>query len=61
VGAQTAEVLGNTLAICKRHYIHPRVLEAFAAGKLENVRAARAKRNGMSRIEVALAKFLSGG
>jgi DNA topoisomerase-1 len=60
VGAQTAEALGNTLAVCKRYYIHPRVLEAFAAGKLESARVARAKRNGMSRIEVALAKFLAG-
>jgi DNA topoisomerase-1 len=60
VGVQTAEVLGNTLAVCKRYYVHPKVLEAFAVGKLEHVRAARASRRGMSRVELALAKFLAG-
>ncbi len=57
VCAYTANVLGNTLAVCKRYYIHPRVVDAFASGKLGAVRAARA-RNGMSAVEVALARFL---
>jgi DNA topoisomerase-1 len=57
VCAQTASVLGNTLAVCKRYYIHPRVIEAFGAGKLAAVRNARA-RNRMSPVEVALARFL---
>ena len=60
VGVQTAEMLGNTLAVCKRYYIHPGVLEGFAAGKLEKLPKARGKLNGMSRIEAALAKFLAG-
>lgn len=53
----TANVLGNTLAVCKRYYIHPYVLESFAAGKLANVKCARA-RGPMTAVEVALARFL---
>jgi DNA topoisomerase-1 len=30
----TASELGNTLAICRRCYVHPRVVEAYASGKL---------------------------
>jgi DNA topoisomerase-1 len=55
----TAVVLGNTLAVCKRHYVHPRVLEAFAAGKLAGVRLGKRKsRSGLSAAEAALARFL---
>lgn len=57
VCSHTARVLGNTLAVCKRYYIHPRVIEAFAAGKLAAVRNARAK-NRLSAVEVAFARFL---
>jgi DNA topoisomerase-1 len=57
--ARTASLLGNTPAVCTRYYIHPRVIEAFAAGKLAAVRNARAK-NRMSAVEVALARFLEG-
>jgi DNA topoisomerase-1 len=56
----TAGVLGNTLAVCKRYYIHPRVLDAFAAGRLADVRAARRK-NHMSAVENTLARFLDTG
>ena len=61
VGVQTAEVLGNTLAVCKRYYIHPRrARSASPRASSRSARVARAKRNGMSRVEVALAKFLAG-
>src|SRR5690606_21636690 len=30
----TAAVLGNTLAVCKRYYIHPQVVAAFSAGEI---------------------------
>ena len=53
----TASVLGNTLAVCKRYYIHPRVIEAFAAGKLASAKRARA-RSRMTAVEVALLRFL---
>ena len=32
----TADVLGNTRAVARAHYIHPRVLDAFADGTLED-------------------------
>jgi DNA topoisomerase-1 len=54
----TALVLGNTLAVCKRHYIHPQVLEAFSAGKLARIRIGRRKSRGLSPAEAALARFL---
>lgn len=59
VGKQTAKVLGNTVAVCKRYYIHPRVIEAFAAGELAKLRSVRGKQQGLSRAEVALARFLA--
>ncbi len=57
VCTRTADVLGNTLAVCKRYYIHPRVIEAFAAGQLANVKRARARAR-MTSGEVALLRFL---
>ena len=30
----TAAELGNTVAICRKCYVHPRVLESYRAGKL---------------------------
>ena len=53
----TAGVLGNTLAVCRRYYIHPRVIEGFAAGKLATMKHARAK-GRMTSVEVALLRFL---
>lgn len=32
--AHVAQELGNTCAVCRKHYIHPAVLEAFIAGRL---------------------------
>jgi DNA topoisomerase-1 len=31
---QTAHILGNTPAVCRRAYIHPAVLESYLAGEL---------------------------
>jgi DNA topoisomerase-1 len=58
VARATALVLGNTLAVCKRHYVHPRVLEAFAAGKLARIQIGKRKSRGLSAAEAALARFL---
>ncbi len=57
VTRNTARVLGNTLAVCKRYYVHPRVIEAFAAGKLAKLGSRRVVR-GLSVPESALARFL---
>jgi DNA topoisomerase-1 len=33
---QSAALLGNTLAVCRRSYIHPQILTAFEAGTLSD-------------------------
>ena len=53
-----ALVLGNTLAVCKRHYVHPRVVEAFAAGKLPRIKTGKRHSRGLSPTEAALARLL---
>jgi DNA topoisomerase-1 len=42
----TAHRLGNTCAVCKKHYVHPMLYEAFCAGHLAHAReqAKRLKR-----------------
>jgi DNA topoisomerase-1 len=35
--AHVAEALGNTCAVCRKYYIHPALLDAFAAGTLPRV------------------------
>jgi len=45
-----ATQLGNTPAVCRKCYIHPTVLEAFAQGKLPSVECP----------EEALRKLVSG-
>jgi DNA topoisomerase I len=46
--------LGNTLAVCRRHYVLPELQSAFAAGELHALwRAARARRH-FTRAEVVL-------
>jgi DNA topoisomerase I len=47
-----AGVLGNTPAVCRRSYIHPRVLEAYAEGALP-LKAAEGRR-----FELAVLAFL---
>jgi len=54
---QVASQLGNTPAVCRQCYIHPAILQAFNAGALANLRAAR-KRKWLSSEEVALLRFL---
>lgn len=41
---RVAEQLGNTVAICRKSYVHPGLIEAFLAGKLpERARSSRAR------------------
>lgn len=37
--AETAVALGNTAAICRKCYVHPRIIELYAAGALTRDRA----------------------
>ena len=39
-----AGVLGNTAAICRKCYVHPKVIEAYRAGALRKAFAARRRR-----------------
>lgn len=63
---EVAEQLANTPAVCRRHYIHPRLLEAYACGRLpcgaRTLTTRRRKRlAGLSDEENAVLAFLSGG
>ncbi|MBF0335730.1 MAG: DNA topoisomerase IB, partial [Alphaproteobacteria bacterium] len=48
--------LGNTPAVCRKSYIHPEVLDAFADGRLSVPRAE--PRPGLGRDEAAVLVFL---
>src|SRR5690606_7532023 len=49
----TAAVLGNTLAVCKRYYIHPQVVAAFSAGEIvqNGARAANGQKRRGTRLK----------
>jgi DNA topoisomerase I len=38
---EVAAALGNTPAVCRKSYVHPRVVEAFAAGEMHRGRSGR--------------------
>ncbi|HEX4826182.1 MAG TPA: hypothetical protein VFV19_17920 [Candidatus Polarisedimenticolaceae bacterium] len=52
-----AQRLGNTPATCRKHYIHPLVLAAFAAGKL----AGAEEKDDLAFHEAAVLKLLKAG
>jgi DNA topoisomerase-1 len=54
---RVAARLGNTVAICRRCYVHPSVLEAYAAGELR-LRRVSAKDGGLRAEEAATLRFL---
>ncbi|NMZ72445.1 DNA topoisomerase IB [Pseudomonas nitroreducens] len=54
---QVADELGNTPAICRKCYVHPRVIQAFLAGELSGLAKAR-KRKNLSAEEATLLAFL---
>jgi len=47
---EVAEVLGNTVAVCRSHYLHPAVLDAYREGKL----SARLKRRNAGNTPAGL-------
>jgi len=57
VVAAVAEELGNTAAVCRKCYIHPRILEAFEAGQLRLTPPQRG-RAGLNPAESAVLAFL---
>ncbi|HET9228014.1 MAG TPA: DNA topoisomerase IB, partial [Thermoanaerobaculia bacterium] len=55
---KVAEGLGNRPAICRKYYIHPVVIEAFVAGKLEG--ALEDGENGLRKLEAQVLRLLRG-
>jgi len=53
--------LGNTVAVCKKSYVHPRVLETLASVADAKVlaRMSPARRAGLTVAERRLLKFLA--
>jgi len=60
--AQVAHRLGNTVAVCKKSYVHPRVLEILAAGEadaLERIAGGPSRKvEGLDASERQLLAFL---
>jgi DNA topoisomerase-1 len=61
--AEVARRLGNTVAVCRKSYVHPRVLEVLAARAADEAERLRAKaplrRPGLTAGERQLLAFLS--
>jgi DNA topoisomerase-1 len=57
VVAAVAEELGNTVAVCRKCYIHPGIIAAFEAGALK-LRMPRRGRSGLSAAELAVLAYL---
>jgi DNA topoisomerase-1 len=55
--AAVAAALGNTIAVCRRCYIHPAVIAAFEEGRMA-LRVPRKGRQGLSPDELAVMGFL---
>jgi DNA topoisomerase-1 len=53
-----ADALGNTPAVCRASYVHPALLESYAAGELPPPATRRLR--GLDRWESALLRFLRG-
>lgn len=54
-----AEQLGNTPAVCRKHYIHPHLFERFAADGLAKLRAAQRGSRDPQSAERALMELLA--
>jgi DNA topoisomerase-1 len=59
--AAAATRLGNTVAVCRKSYIHPDVLTSFETGALQRVSAAavaRRERSGLQHEEAFLVELV---
>jgi len=50
--------LGNTVAVCRKCYIHPAVLDAYLAATLDRDLKGRGRTTGLSRMESSVLRFL---
>ena len=48
------------MAICRKCYVHPRVLESYLAGKLASKAAAARRVSGLSGIECRILAVIEG-
>lgn len=55
---EASEILANTRTVARSSYIHPSIIESFKAGKLGGSLFRGRLRNGLTRIESALMRFL---
>lgn len=55
---ETAALLGNTLAVCRKYYVHPRIIEAYESGVLARRRPTVRARRGLDGVETAALRFL---
>lgn len=56
--SQVAARLGNTVAVCRKSYVHPKIVEAFLEGKLHSPRAAGKAPRALTPAERRLMAFL---
>lgn len=54
---EVAATLGNTVAVCRKCYIHPKIFDAYQAGKVLPVRGKRS-RGGLSAEERAVLQLI---
>lgn len=60
---EVAHTLGNTRTVCRKHYVHPQVLEAYEADELtpyvkNRARFRQTSPHGLDGVEKLLLKFL---
>lgn len=56
---KAASTLGNTVAVCRKYYVHPQVFQSYASGELEKVSAKIKKREKwLSREEKILLELV---
>lgn len=55
---EVAATLRNTAAVCRKSYVHPRILEVCAAGEIFAPPQKMASRRGLSKPEAALLHFI---
>ena len=58
---QVAERLGNTVAVCRKCYIHPAVLQGYADGSLLTRRAQYEKQRDKNVVADTLARAAENG
>jgi DNA topoisomerase I len=57
---QVAKSLGNTPAVCRKHYIHPLLIEQFTTGRLRHRRRSRVTvPRGLNGVEQRLLQLLT--